>query len=209
MGRTCVLMAVREPALRQRARALREQGWALRHIANEVEAALSTVSLWVRDVQLAVEATPALPTPASSSGSDNQTVVGSRRCGHCLRDLPLTSFNLHPSGRQWWCRDCYQEYFRARAQRHRDQVSAARRARRRAARAFISGYLRTRCCSDCGEADPLVLEFHHLEQKRGNVTDMVRLDPRSELSGENSTVLGSVCQLPPDQERRSARILAA
>jgi hypothetical protein len=170
--RTSVRVAIRRPESRQRARALREQGWALRRIANEVGAALSTVSLWVRDIQPAVaDAGAALPRPDRSGSA--RSALELRRCGRCLRDLPLTSFNRHRNGLQWWCRDCFRAYFRSRGQLHRRQVHLARRVRRREARAFVHDHLRTRCCSDCGELDPWVLEFHHFREKRKNVADMV------------------------------------
>ncbi len=157
---------------RSLARDLREQGWTMRRIAHQVGVALSTVSGWVRDIDpaIAVNAVPAQSdaTPAV------QIEVGHRRCGSCLRDLPLTSFNRHPTGYQWRCRNCYREYFRARAALPRIQVAGARRRRRQEARAFIDRYLGTHHCSDCGEGDPRALEFHHTKAKRANVTDLVR-----------------------------------
>jgi hypothetical protein len=158
-----------KPKSRQRARLLRSEGWPLRRIANEVGAALSTVSVWVRDVESPHGASRVLPVTVVTSHHGEL-----RSCGRCHRDLPLTSFNRHPSGHQWWCRDCYRAYFRARSERHRHQVEAARRDRRKKARAFVADYLRVQSCTDCGEADPLVLEFHHLQEKKGNVADMVR-----------------------------------
>jgi hypothetical protein len=159
-------MTVRKPESRRRARALREDGWPLRRIANDVGAALSTVSLWVRDVQLPVEVPSELPASGVSSSGDTPAIRELRRCGRCTKDLPLTEFNRHPSGHQWWCRDCYRAYFRARARDHRRQVHLARRDRRQKARAFVADYLRIRCCSECGKPDPCLLEFHHLQQKR-------------------------------------------
>jgi hypothetical protein len=91
-----------------------------------------------------------------------------------VKTYRLTRFNRHPTGYQWWCRDCYRAYFRDRAEPHRREVRAARLNRRRDARIFLADYLRTQCCSDCGEADPRVLEFHHLREKRGNLADLVR-----------------------------------
>jgi len=166
-------MVARNPESRLRARALREKGWALRRIAHEVGAALSTVSLWVRDVRPPVEAPSELAGSGVSSCGDTPPVSDLRRCGRCLRDLPLTEFNRHPSGHQWWCRDCYRAYFRARARMHRRQVHLARKDRRQKARAFVADYLRIRCCSECREPDPCLLEFHHLQHKRGNVSDLV------------------------------------
>ena len=172
--RTCVPVARGKPESRQRARELREQGWALRRIANEVEAALSSVSAWVRGIQPAVVGAGELPSPEVGSATDVQHALEHRRCGKCLQDLPVTSFNRHPTGLQWWCRECYRAYFRARAELHRQQVKAAREHRRRNARALIADYLRTHPCADCGEPDVQVLEFDHLDSKRGNVTDLKR-----------------------------------
>lgn len=160
--------------MRNRARELRSQGWALRRIAHELGVALSTVSVWVRDVSPSVPVESAPPASDATPDRDAESALDRRRCGHCQRDLPLTSFNRHPTGYQWWCRDCYRAYFRNRAKLHRRQVHEARRRRRQEARAFISDYLGVRQCVDCGEADPRVLEFHHLARKRANVTDMVR-----------------------------------
>jgi hypothetical protein len=165
----------------RRARTLREQGWALRPIANEVGVALSTVSLWVRDIAGPLAASPQIAEAEPSSAAEVHTASEVRHCGKCARDLPLTSFNRHPTGRQWWCRDCCRAYFRARAHQHRKDVKAARQKRRRAARIFLADYLATKCCSDCGEADARVLEFHHLRGKVGNVADLVGrgLSPRA------------------------------
>src|SRR5438309_10544633 len=109
-------MAARKPKLRRRARELRAAGWALRPIANETGAALSTVSLWVRDILAPVAVPPAPPLPEVGSSENDEGSAEHRRCGKCLRDLPLTSFDRHSTGYQWWCRDCYHAYFRARAE---------------------------------------------------------------------------------------------
>lgn len=164
-------MAIRKPDARQKARQLREEGWTLRRIANEVGAALSTVSLWIRDIQ-----PPPIPTSPSSSAAasgENQDEQGSRRCGRCRQYLPLTRFSRHPDGRQWWCRDCFQHYFRARGELHLDQIQSARHRRRQKGRAFLSLYLRSHHGSDCGEADPLVLELDHIAGKRGGLGALV------------------------------------
>lgn len=38
----------------------------------------------------------------------------------------------------------------------------------------ILGYLRSNPCVDCGESDPIVLEFDHLKNKRTEVSKLVR-----------------------------------
>lgn len=167
-------MKARKPQLRQRAIALRAEGWPLRRIANEVGAALSSVSVWVRDVQFATAPPRPIPHRDVDRDDDVPASLVLRLCGRCGRDLPLASFGRHPSGHQWWCRDCYRAYFRARAAQHRRQVHLGRKDRRRKARLFVCEYLRVHRCADCGEADPIVLEFHHRHEKHGNVADLVR-----------------------------------
>ena len=37
---------------------------------------------------------------------------------------------------------------------------------------YIRSYLENNCCVDCGEKDPIVLEFDHKGDKRYNISDM-------------------------------------
>lgn len=59
--------------------------------------------------------------------------------------------------------------FHSRGPVHREQSRGARRRRRREVRAFLEDYLRSHACAECGEADPVVLEFDHVGEKRGHV----------------------------------------
>jgi hypothetical protein len=96
-----------------------------------------------------------------------------KRCGRCGRLLPVDAFNRAGEGRQHWCRECFRDYFRARGARHIAQVVAAKRVRREKARAFVSGYLATHPCADCGAVDPDVLEFDHVQSKQADISRLV------------------------------------
>jgi hypothetical protein len=66
-------------------------------------------------------------------------------------------------------------------EKHRDRVIAKAKEHSRAARArtraFISNYLKTNPCVDCGETNTIVLEFDHVGEagtKHFNIADAAR-----------------------------------
>lgn len=163
----------RKVAEQAEANMLRMAGWSLRRIASELHVSLSSVSTWVRDV-------PALIPPMQESDTEDlaesvppgspESLHETRRCGRCEQELPVTAFNRNRGGWQWWCRDCYREYFRERGALHRRQTATAQRRRRQEARKLVDEHLQTHPCADCGEADVAVLEFDHVGPKRGNIS---------------------------------------
>jgi hypothetical protein len=167
----------------ERARQLRAEGWTLRRIANELDVALSSVSVWVRDV-VAEEPEPVDPVAVLAAANHAAEplralpIVASaaqlRLCSKCRRRLSEQHFGRHPdNGRQWWCKSCFKGYFAKRGQLHRDQVAEARRLRRAESRRIVAAVF-VDGCRDCGERDRTVLEFDHVGAKLGNVSDMVR-----------------------------------
>jgi hypothetical protein len=160
---------------RGRARELRARGWALRRIAVDLGVALSSVSVWVRDID-APRATTGGESTAPNVRADpdpEPSAAATRRCGRCGRCRPEGDFNRHPRGRQGWCRECFAEYFRQRRSKHRAQVRAAKMRRRDDARRLLLRCLASTPCTDCGERDPVVLEFDHVGEKRRNVSALV------------------------------------
>lgn len=45
--------------------------------------------------------------------------------------------------------------------------------KRKANQKYILSYLLEHPCTHCGEADPIVLDFHHLRDKKKNIADML------------------------------------
>ncbi|HYD10954.1 MAG TPA: hypothetical protein VEA78_12710 [Acidimicrobiales bacterium] len=103
-----------------------------------------------------------------------------KRCTFCKKRKPLDEFHRNRSskdGRQNRCKPCniernkrwYREHPEAR-QRRMDGY-ARRRKNERADQVYE--YLLAHPCVDCGEADPVVLEFDHLRDKLRSVSAMV------------------------------------
>ncbi len=99
--------------------------------------------------------------------------VHQRTCGRCERTLPVESFSRMGDGRQHWCKACFREYFRDRGAKHLQQSGAAQVRRRAIAKAHALAYAKTRGCADCGETDPVVLEFDHVGGKVRGVAQLL------------------------------------
>jgi hypothetical protein len=95
-----------------------------------------------------------------------------RKCGRCGEVKPLEDFAWHRRAkgqRNHYCRSCQSEYgkahYAANRQRYLELEAKRKRARARKRMRFILEYLQTNPCVDCGESDPLVLEFDHVKGK--------------------------------------------
>src|SRR2546423_10485650 len=103
-----------------------------------------------------------------------------KRCTDCRELKPLDEFHRHRGkrdGRQTGCRACnialnkqwYKDHPEARAER----MDGYAKVRRRDNQRRIYEYLLDHSCVDCGESDPVVLDFDHLRDKVANVTAML------------------------------------
>jgi len=96
-----------------------------------------------------------------------------RRCTRCGLEKPPEDFAWHRRDRgqrQHHCRSCQAEYRREHYLRNRRRY--IERAQRRKQELWLErtqlllGYFVEHPCTDCGEPDPVVLEFDHLREKR-------------------------------------------
>ncbi len=173
---------------------MREAGMSLRAIAGRLGVSLSTASLWTRGV---VRPAPPPADPAARPAG------ATRRCSRCGHTLPVTDFNRHGAGRQWWCRACFRDYYAERRSHHRTRGNALKVQRVAEAQAYVLGVLRRRPCADCGAADPLVLEFDHVAEKRSDVATLVRRGVRLPVLAEEIARCEVVCA--NCHRRRTAR----
>lgn len=96
-------------------------------------------------------------------------------CRTCGDEKDLSEFSLNKAksdGHHSKCKACHRAYVRQHYQRHKDYyVKKARRAKVIAferAKTFILAYLASHPCVDCGEPDPLVLDFDHVRGQKDN-----------------------------------------
>jgi len=75
-------------------------------------------------------------------------------------------------------REASRRHYAKHRQRVIDKAKEYSKAARNRTRAFISNYLKTNPCVDCGETDTVVLEFDHIGEagtKEFNISDATRI----------------------------------
>ena len=93
-------------------------------------------------------------------------------CPRCRQILPIESFG--PNGArgtgQSYCRPCIRvycrEHYKRNWKRHNKRRMANQRRYNEANRTRAAAYLREHPCVDCGEGDPLVLDFDHVRGEK-------------------------------------------
>lgn len=110
-----------------------------------------------------------------------RTYVRMRHCKKCSRVLPLSEFPVRSSktcSPCSYCRDCQREYsrqhYRANRIRHNKRRYINQLRYKAENRRNLFNYFSNHGCVDCGEKDPLVLEFDHVRgNKSGDISSMV------------------------------------
>jgi hypothetical protein len=133
-------------------------------------------------------------------------------CPGCSATRELGEFNFknrRTGRRQVYCRECTRRRGREHYLRNTSYYIAKARKRnpidRRALRARILEYLASHPCVDCGEADPAVLDFDHVEPdcKRIEVARMIGRG--HSWAAIQSEISKCVVRCANDHRRRTAR----
>jgi hypothetical protein len=107
------------------------------------------------------------------------TDAARRICRVCKIEQPLSAFPFRSESRrvrQWICLACQREVSRAwylRQSPNAKRVGGYGRKVREKLAAQIDSYLQEHGCVDCGESNPIVLDFDHLRDKTDDVANMV------------------------------------
>jgi hypothetical protein len=99
-----------------------------------------------------------------------------RRCGRCGEVKPVESFNWRRKAigqRDNMCRPCRavykHEHYSANKVRYVTQARERKQALALERTAWLLRYFEDHPCQDCGETDPVVLEFDHRRDKEFNI----------------------------------------
>lgn len=111
-------------------------------------------------------------------------------CNSCKSEKPYSEFHKRPSskdGYRYECKECVKRQNKRYYQGHRgrcDQLAKARCERARYKnKLFIIEYLKNHSCIDCGNNNPVVLDFDHVRgRKRKTVPQMLTYSRESILS---------------------------
>lgn len=104
-----------------------------------------------------------------------------KACGICKQIKPLTleHFATRNRGDGWQsnCRPCQKEYRRkhylANAEKYKAKAKQWDKINRAETQDKVYRYLLDHPCVDCGETDPIVLQFDHLGDKSFNISNAV------------------------------------
>jgi hypothetical protein len=105
----------------------------------------------------------------------------SSRCYRCGETKPIGEFswrNKAKGRRDSFCRPCRsaygKEHYAANKQRYIDQAAVVKQRLVRDRWVYLIEFFQSNPCADCGELDPLVLEFDHVAEKSFNIGAALR-----------------------------------
>lgn len=94
-------------------------------------------------------------------------------CGRCKEEQSVSLFRKRTSSKDGlasWCNPCFAAYERERwVNGDKVRKTANKERTRKANRDYLWAYLNSHPCVDCGESDPIVLEFDHQGDKLYNI----------------------------------------
>jgi len=103
-----------------------------------------------------------------------------RTCTKCFLQKPIEEFGWKDRSinkRHAVCKECTakrsSEWYYKNREHHIQNAAGNSKSYRAQAGEYIYQYLLDHPCVDCGETDPIVLEFHHLGDKSDDVASMV------------------------------------
>jgi hypothetical protein len=132
---------------------------------------------WAKLLRSATEVAKLIDQPLLVQLEDAYVVprvdLGTRVCCTCGEAKPISEFavkNRDRGTRSTKCRSCQAAYSREHYRRNRpaylERTATQRKFNREECRQQVYNYLNVHSCVDCGESDPIVLEFDHRDPSK-------------------------------------------
>lgn len=100
-----------------------------------------------------------------------------KKCSKCKEVKIFNDFPKNRSrkdGLHQYCKVCNAEICSKNYPKRKGYFSVSRKFLQKRNHQYVLDFLKQNKCIDCGENDPIVLEFDHLEKKKANISDMIR-----------------------------------
>jgi hypothetical protein len=139
--------------------------------------------------------------------------AGKARCYRCGEVKPVESFAWRRKSedqRDTFCRPCRsaygKEHYAANRERYIDQARIQKQRLRLKRTTYLLEYFNAHPCVDCGQRDPIVLEFDHLRDKSFSIGAALtcRSWPRILEEMEKCEVVCANCHRRRTAQRRGA-----
>ncbi len=100
----------------------------------------------------------------------------SKTCTSCKQEYDISFFPLRNGKPRGYCKSCANARTRAHYSKNKDYYFDRNKKRRKNLQEKLLDYLADKGCVDCGEKDPIVLEFDHIDPatKEATISKMVR-----------------------------------
>lgn len=114
-----------------------------------------------------------------------------KKCFKCKQEKQIENFNFKFKAkgiRQAQCKSCTRSNIREHYYKNREYYLAKARKRnhkmRTLVREYMWSFLAVHPCVDCGENDPIVLEFDHIKEKTFTISSVGKSRPLEKVKGE-------------------------
>jgi hypothetical protein len=112
------------------------------------------------------------------------------KCGFMKDVKEFRKKSRNPDGLDRWCKECSREQdrklYKSNLLINREKNYELKKKSRLRNYLFMIDYLSDKSCLDCGESDPIVLEFDHQSDKKMNISELIRDSSIDRLESELS-----------------------
>lgn len=107
-------------------------------------------------------------------------------CTKCKQEKPISEFNKNKykkDGLQSECKECHNKLYKKYYYNNKDKFRDRSKRNRKEIRDFLNN-IKQKGCSICGETDIACLDFHHLSDKKYNISELVNSENLNKIKEE-------------------------